>query len=57
MEYIKGFTFSPFSKRGSLTGEDVYRSLDAMKERTNANFVIFAPNGLQQTAQSENISF
>ena len=57
MEYIKGFTFSPFSKKGSLGNDEAYKSLEIMKNTTNSNFVIFAPCGLQKTAHSEEITF
>ncbi len=57
MEYIKGFTFSPFSKKGSLGNDEAYKSLEIMKNTTNSNFVIFAPCGLQKTAHSEEIIF
>lgn len=57
MEYIKGFTFAPFCKRGVLSRESSYESLKMMKESTGCNTVIFAPAGLQETAQSERIDF
>lgn len=43
--------------RGELSGEAARESLKLMKERTCANFVIFAPSGVQQTPQSEEILF
>lgn len=57
MQYIKGFTFSPFCKRGVLSKESSYESLKIMKESTGCNTVIFAPAGWQETAQSEKIDF
>lgn len=57
MEFIKGITFAPFSKKGTFLKKESKKSLLEMKERTGANFVIFVPNGLQETAQSETISY
>ena len=55
--YIKGITFAPFAPAGRLGEEDAKRSLALMKERTNANFIILAPGGLQDTPQSETIDY
>ena len=57
MEYIKGVTFAPFSRKGAFEGESVRKSFDMMIEGTGANFVIFVPTGHQETAQSEDIAF
>lgn len=57
MEYICGMTFAPFAAKGKLSKAETRKSLAMMKERTGANFVIFVPNGLQQTPQSEKISY
>lgn len=57
MEYICGMTFAPFAPEGKLKEDAVRESLRLMKERTGANFVIFVPNGLQETPQSEEISY
>lgn len=57
MEYIKGVTFAPFSRRGGFEGELPRKSFDRMIEGTGANFVIFVPTGLQETPQSEAIVF
>lgn len=57
MEYICGMTFAPFAPEGKFSGAAVKESLALMQERTGANFVIFVPNGLQQTPQSEEISY
>lgn len=57
MEFIKGITFAPFSKKGTFLKKETKQSLLEMKERTGANFVIFVPNGLQETPQSETISY
>lgn len=56
-DFLCGITFSPFSPRGSLTGEDARNSLRLMKERTGANFVVFAPNAKQKTAFSESMDY
>lgn len=53
LRYICGMTFAPFAREGSFSGEKAKRSLALMKERTNADFVIFVPNGLQDTPQAE----
>lgn len=57
MEYICGMTFAPFAPEGRFLEKTARKSLALMKERTGANFVIFVPNGLQETPQSEEISF
>lgn len=56
-EYIKGVTFAAFAPRGTFRKEEAYKSLQELKYRLNANFVILVPNGLQETAQSETISY
>lgn len=57
MEYICGMTYAPFARKGSYQEKRAFDSLKKMKERTNSNFVILAPNGLQDTAQSEEICY
>ncbi len=57
MKYICGMTYAPFARRGSYQEKSAFDSLKKMKERTNSNFVILAPNGLQDTAQSEEICY
>lgn len=57
LRYICGMTFAPFVKEGSFTKDRAKKSLKLMKERTNANFVILVPNGLQETPQSEEICY
>jgi hypothetical protein len=57
MDFIKGFTFAPFCSGGTFRQDNAKLSLLKMKERTGANLVIFAPNGLQDTAQSEKIDY
>ena len=47
MEYICGFTFAPFCGAGVLNSASAKESLKQMQERTGADFVIFAPNGVQ----------
>lgn len=55
--YICGVTFAPFASAGSFSQERARQSLRTMKENTNANFIILAPNGLQETPQSEEICY
>jgi len=55
MEFINGITFGSFAPRGSFKTAAARESLKRMKERTGADFVIFVPAGLQETAQSETI--
>lgn len=57
MEYICGMTYAPFARKGSYQEKSAFDSLKKMKENTNSNFVILAPNGLQDTAQSEEICY
>lgn len=57
MQFIKGVTFAPFSHRGSFETKEAYESLDNLKEKTGADFIILVPNGLQETPQSEEISY
>ncbi len=57
MDFIKGITFGPFAHRGSFRTAASRESLRNMKERTGADFVIFVPAGLQDTAQSEQINY
>lgn len=57
LQYICGVTFAPFAPAGSFMKECAEESLRTMKERTNANFVILVPNGLQDTPQSEEICY
>ena len=54
MERIHAVTFAPFCARGTFEKEETRQSLKLMKEKTGANYVIFAPNGVQKTAFSEN---
>lgn len=57
LPYICGVTFAPFVPAGRLSKEQARESLKTMKENTGANFVILAPNGVQETAQSEEICY
>lgn len=57
LEFIKGFTFAPFARKGSYSKKEAYISLDNLKERVGINFIILAPNGLQETPQSEEICY
>lgn len=57
MDFIKGITFAPFARKDTLTRKETFESLDNLCSRTNADFIILVPNGLQDTPQSENIDF
>lgn len=57
MEYIKGVTYAPFVHRGELSREEARDGLADMAKRTNCNFVILVPNGIQDTPQSEKIDY
>ena len=57
MDFIKGVTFSPFSGKGTLANKEAKESFDKMLDATGANFIILAPNGIQETAHSEQIDF
>lgn len=57
LPYIKGITFAPFAPAGRLAEEEARQSLRQMQERTNANFIILVPGGLQDTPQSETIDY
>lgn len=57
MDYIKGVTFAPFSRKAAFEGEAILESFNRMVEGTGCDFVIFVPTGHQQTPQSEEIVF
>lgn len=57
MEFIKGITFGSFAAKGSFETKEAYASLDALKQETGANYIILVPNSLQETAQSEDITY
>lgn len=57
MKYIKGVTFCPFAKRGTLLSKESKKSLILLKELTEANTVVFVPVGLQKTPQSVEIDY
>lgn len=57
MKYICGMTFAPFAPAGKFSEKSTKESLALMKERLGADFVIFVPNGLQDTPQAEEISY
>lgn len=48
MKFMKGITFAPFHKRGSLSTETARKSFDYMIEQTAVDFVILAPAGIQE---------
>lgn len=57
LDKICAVNFAPFNPRGSFEASKAKESLAAMKERTSANLVIFTPNGLMDTHNSEKIDF
>lgn len=57
MNFIKGVTFGAFAPEGSFNKKQTYDSLDKLIERTNADFIVLVPNGLQETPQSQTIDF
>ncbi|MDR1867852.1 MAG: hypothetical protein LBQ77_06280 [Treponema sp.] len=57
MEQIKGITFAPFPYFGVLSSMEARDSLTMMMQCTEANCVLFALTGLQNTPQSEEIDF
>lgn len=57
MEYVKGFNFAPFARKGTFRKEEARESIDRLIAQTGANFIIIVPNGLQETAQSEEICY
>lgn len=57
MQFIKGITFAPFSHKGSFETKEAQESIINLKEKTGADFITLVPNGLQETPQSEEISY
>ena len=57
MQFIKGVTFAAFPHKGSFETKEARESLNRLKENTGANFITLVPNGLQDTPQSEEISY
>ncbi|MCD8013836.1 MAG: 1,4-beta-xylanase [Lachnospiraceae bacterium] len=57
MDFIKGITFAAFAPKGSLETPEAEQSLRNLVKRTNANFIILVPVGLQDTPQSEEIDY
>ncbi len=57
MDFIKGITFAPFAHRGALSTAEARKSLDNLVERTNADFIILVPNGLQEHPQAEIVDY
>ena len=57
ISYICGVTFALFVPAGSFSQEHARQSLRTMNENNNANFIILAPNGLQETPQPEEICY
>lgn len=57
MQFIKAITFAPFCSKGSFESKEAYESLEHLIQNTGANFITLVPNGLQETPQSEVISY
>lgn len=57
MQFIKGITFAPFCPKGSFLNKKTYESFNSLVKGTGANFITLVPNGLQDTPQSEEISY
>ena len=57
IDFMKGITFAPFHKKDSLSTETARKSFAHMVEQTAADFVVFAPAGIQKTAHSEEICY
>lgn len=57
LAYVKGVTFAPFAPKGSFKKKTAFDSLETLKNRLNADFIILVPNGLQENAQSEEICY
>lgn len=57
LEKIKAITFSPFSGRGSLEGDEVKRSLDTAIEQIHINAILLAPAAYMKNAHCEDIDF
>ncbi len=57
MRFIKGVTFAPFCPKGSFQKKEAYESFDNLVRCTGANFITLVPNALQETPQSEDISY
>ena len=56
MEYICGINFAPFAPGRCYNTKEFKESFLQMIEDTHSNFVIFVPNALQDTPQSEVIT-
>lgn len=57
MDYIKGVNFAPFASKGAFSNKESFQSLENLVMRTNANYIFFVPNGLQDTPQSIKIDY
>ena len=57
MQFIKGVTFAAFPHKGSFETKEARESLCRLKENTGADFITLVPNGLQETPQSQEISY
>lgn len=57
MDDIRGITFYPFAPRGGFETVEARKSLEVMKERTQADTVVLVPAGIQKTPQSTKIEY
>lgn len=57
MEFIKGVTFAPFSRKGDYKKNEYRLSLDRLIETTNANCIVLVVTGYQKNAYSEEIVY
>ena len=57
LDYIKGVTFAPFTRRGLFSSEEAKQSLDNLIARTHANWIILVPPAIQEKPYSETMSF
>lgn len=57
IDKIKAITFSPFSERGSLEGDEVKKSIDTAIEKIHINSILLAPVAMMKNAHVEDIDF
>ena len=57
MQFIKGVSFAPFANAGFFRNKEIYENLKKAKDRLGIDFVILIPNGLQENAHAEEISY
>ena len=57
MEYIKGFIWGAFDRKGAWHKEEANNSINLLIKRTGVNSVVLAPPGIQNKAQSTTIDY